>query len=78
MIQRLFFRFTHSFNENPESNNIYHLIMNKPETFQNMEMEVTKSEKQGENKTKQNISGQCFVIVRGRKLLTASRKAKVR
>ena len=52
--------------------------MNKPETFQNMEMEVTKSEKQGENKTKQNISGQCFVIVRGRKLLTASRKAKVR
>lgn len=26
--------------------------MNKPETFQNMEMEVTKSEKQGE--TKQN------------------------
>ena len=52
MIQRLFFRFTHSFNENPESNNIYHLIMNKPETFQNMEIEVTKSEKQGENKTK--------------------------
>lgn len=52
MIQRLFFRFTHSFSENPESSNIYHLIMNKPETFQNMEMEVTKSEKQGE--TKQN------------------------
>ena len=26
--------------------------MNKPETFQNMEIEVTKSEKQGENKTK--------------------------
>ena len=53
-----FKRFIHSFNENPESNNIHHLIMNKPETFQNMEMEVTKSGKQGEkNKTKQNISG---------------------
>lgn len=53
-----FFRFIHSFNENPESNNIHHLIMNKPETFQNMEMEVTKSGKQGEkNKMKQNISG---------------------
>ena len=48
MTQRLFFIFIHSFNENSESNNTHHLIMNKPETFQNMKMEVTKSEKQGE------------------------------
>ena len=60
MIQRLFFRFTHSFSENPESSNIYHLIMNKPETFQNMEMEVTKSEKQGE--TKQNKTYQASAL----------------
>lgn len=48
MTQRLFFRFIHSFNENSESNNTHHLIMNKPETFQNMKMEGTQSEKQGE------------------------------
>lgn len=50
MIQRLFQIYT-QFNENPWDDNIHHLIMNKPETFQNMEMEVTKSGKQGK-KTK--------------------------
>ena len=47
-------RFIHSFNENFENNNVYHLTMNQTETFHNIkEIEITNSEKEGKKKTLQ-------------------------
>ena len=49
-----FKRFIHSFNENFENNNVYHLTMNQTETFHNIkEIEITNSEKEGKKKTLQ-------------------------
>ena len=46
-----FKRFIHSFNENFENNNVYHLTMNQTETFHNIkEIEITNSEKEGKKK----------------------------
>ena len=46
-----FKRFIHSFNENFENNNVYHLTMNQTETFHDIkEIEMTNSEKEGKKK----------------------------